>query len=363
MESKLVNKIKSIPQKILLTVGIIIVVLIGIRIALPYIIKDYVNRQLNNIPDYRGSIEDIDLHIYKGAYVIEGIKLLKTTGKIPVPFFSADKIDLSVEWSALFDGSLVGEIVFTNPKLNFVTGPTEAESQESVDTTWQETVKSLFPLKINRFEIINGEVHYRDFHSYPQVDVYMENIHALATNLTNSEDLSGDLTATIDATGNVMKSGNFKVHTRINPYTIQPTFDLDFSLRNIQLVKLNNFLKAYASFDVQGGTFSLDGEFAAADGKFEGYAKPVLKDMKVFSLEEEHKNVFEFLWEAVVGLVSEIFENQPKEQVATRIPFSGTFKDPGANIWATLFMLIRNAFIEALIPGIERSVNLGEVKE
>ncbi|RPI65647.1 MAG: DUF748 domain-containing protein [Ignavibacteriales bacterium] len=363
MEPRFVDKLKKAPKKILIALGIIIIVLIGVRIALPYIVKDYVNNELDNIPEYKGSIEDVDINLWRGAYVIQGVKLLKTTEKIPVPFFSADEIDLSVEWGALFDGSIVGEISFLNPTINFVNGPTEAESQTGVDKSWQETIKELFPLKINRFEIINGQVHYRDFHSDPKVDVYLQNVQALATNLTNSEDLSEDLVANISAKGIIMETGNFRLNSKIDPYTPEPTFDLDFSLRKIDLPKLNNFLKAYASFDVQEGTFDLDGEFAASNGRFEGYVKPIFRDMKVFSLEEEHENVFEFLWESVVGLVTEIFENQPKEQVATKVPFSGNFKDPSADIWATIGMLIRNAFIEALVPGIERSINLEEAKE
>lgn len=358
MNSGFFNKLKRVSKKVLIIVGITLILLIGVRIALPYIIKDYVNKELNNIPEYKGSIQDVDLNLWRGAYVIEGVELQKTTGKVPVPFFSADRIDLSVEWGALLDGSVVGEISFLNPKINFVTGPSEAQSQESIDESWQETVKDLFPLRINRFEIVNGEIHYKDFHSSPKVDVYIRSIQAVATNLTNSENISKDLAANIQAKGIVMETGSFQLTSRIDPYTPEPTFDLNFSVRKIELPKLNNFLKAYASFDVQAGTFDLDGEFAAKNGSFDGYVKPILKNVEVFSLEEEHQNVFEFLWESVAGLVTEVFENQPRDQVATRIPFSGNLKNPSANIWATIAMIIRNAFIEALIPGIERSINL-----
>jgi uncharacterized protein YhdP len=362
MRNEVLNKFKSIPKKILITIGIIFILLVALRIALPFIVKEYVNNQLSSIPEYRGSIQDVDIHLWRGAYEIEGVELLKTTGKVPVPFFSADRIDLSVEWGALFDGSIVGEILFQNPKINFVSAPSEEQSQEGIDESWQETVKDLFPLKINRFEIVNGQIHYRDFHSNPKVDVYLHSINALATNLTNSEDLSEDLVANISAEGIAMETGTFKVNSKIDPYTPEPTFDLNFSLRKIELTKLNDFLKAYASFDVQGGTFDLDGEFAASNGSFKGYIKPIFRNMEVFSLEEEHQNVFEFLWESVAGLVTEIFENQPKDQVATKVPLSGNLKNPTADIWSTIGMIIRNAFIEALIPGIEKSISLGDAE-
>lgn len=342
---------------------VVIVLLIGIRIALPYIIIKYVNKTLDELPEYDGRIADVDLHIYRGAYSIEGLEIVKTGGKIPVPFFSAEKIDLSVEWKALFDGSLVAKIELLRPKINFVAGPTKAQSQKSIDNSWQDKVRELFPLRINSFKVINGEVHYRDFQNDPKVDVYLQDIMVTATNLTNSKDLSKSLVASIDASGGAMGNGRFKVDVDLDPYAKQPTFNLDMSVTNISLVKLNDFLRAYGNFDVERGTFGLYGEVVAKSGRFEGYLKPMFKELKVISWKEDHKNVLEFLWEAVVGTVAEIFENQPKDQIATRIPLSGSFKDPQPDIWATIGTLIRNAFIQALVPGIEQRLTFKNLDE
>ena len=106
MRLKIFKKVFNIRRKVLIIVGVIVLILVGVRIALPYIIKSYVNNVLSSIPDYTGSIEDVDLNLWRGAYKIQEVKLLKTSGKIPVPFFSADEIDLSVEWGALLTDHL-----------------------------------------------------------------------------------------------------------------------------------------------------------------------------------------------------------------------------------------------------------------
>src|SRR5690348_8251686 len=87
---------------ILIVAGSLIVILIGLRIALPSILLRFVNRELQTIPGYTGRVDDIDVHLIRGAYTIRSVRLDKTGGKIPVPFFSADALDLSVEWGALF---------------------------------------------------------------------------------------------------------------------------------------------------------------------------------------------------------------------------------------------------------------------
>ena len=363
MRLKIFKKVFNIRRKVLIIIGIIVLVLIGVRIALPYIIKNYVNNVLSSIPDYTGSIDDVDLNLWRGAYKIQDVKLLKTSGKIPVPFFSADEIDLSVEWGALFKGSIVGEITLYHPKLNFVSGPTEKQSQKSIDTSWTDKVKKLFPLKINHFEIKNGEIHFRNFNSDPKVNIYLDSLYASATNLTNSKNLSKTLMATIDAKGNAMHTGHFTLHTDIDPYAKEPTFDLKAKLTNVDLVKLNSFIKAYGKFDVEAGTFELVGEFAAAKGKFEGYVKPFFKNMKILSLKEDIKNPLKLFWEAIVGAVTGLFKNKNTDQLAARIPFSGSFDDPSANIWSTIGSVLENAFIRALVPRIEGTESLKKVEK
>ncbi|MEJ0103617.1 MAG: hypothetical protein WDO19_14165 [Bacteroidota bacterium] len=68
-------------------IGSFILLLVGFRIALPYILLRFVNRELTRIDGYTGKVEDIDVALFRGAYTIKRIHLDKTGGKIPVPFF------------------------------------------------------------------------------------------------------------------------------------------------------------------------------------------------------------------------------------------------------------------------------------
>ncbi len=58
-------------------------------------------------------------------------------------------------------------------------------------------------------------------------------------------------------------------------------FDMNAGLKNTNLPDLNDFLKAYANFDVHEGTFGLYTEVASKDGKFIGYVKSVIKNLNV----------------------------------------------------------------------------------
>src|ERR1700722_10730070 len=64
----------------------LILLFICVRLALPYIVKDYVNRQLNHSNDYNGGIGRVTIHLWRGAYQIHDINIFKKTGKISTPF-------------------------------------------------------------------------------------------------------------------------------------------------------------------------------------------------------------------------------------------------------------------------------------
>jgi hypothetical protein len=341
---------------------IVLVALVALRIALPYIVKSYVNRTLADIPGYHGYIDDVDMGLWRGAYVIKGLNIEKVDAKIPVPFISSKQIDLSIEWASLLHGSLVGEITFVNPRISFVEGPTEKESQDGGGTDFIETIKKLFPVKINRFDVENGEVHFRNFHSNPKVDIHLDSLFLHASNLTNSKSLSKTLVATVDARGKVMGTGRLKGHLDIDPYADHPTFKLDFQVEQVELTKINNFFDAYASIDVKSGVFQMYSEVAAADGQFKGYVKPLFKNMKILDISEDAKNPFKLVWQALVAGVAAIFTNQSTDVIGTTIPLSGTFENKSIDILSTLGGILKNAFIQALLPGIDRKISLKQVQ-
>ena len=102
----------------------LIVVLICLRLAVPYVLKTYVNRQLNSSSDYGGSVGDITVSLWRGAYQIHQVNIFQRNGKVQVPLFSASELDLSLQWSELIHGKLVSKIVMDTPQVNFVSGPT-----------------------------------------------------------------------------------------------------------------------------------------------------------------------------------------------------------------------------------------------
>ncbi|MBC8045403.1 MAG: DUF748 domain-containing protein [Fimbriimonadaceae bacterium] len=343
---------------------IIVCVLIVIRIILPYILLHYANKSLANMKGYYGHIDDIDLALIRGAYQINDIYLNKKdtlTGE-QTDFFDAKLIDLSVEWKALFKGEIVGELLFETPSLKITKDKTEPKQIAEDSSDFRDLLKDFMPLKINRFEIKNGNIHYIDNTSSPLVDVALTNTYVLATNLKNSYDSTTLLPAKVIATANLYE-GNLKMNMNLDALSAQPLFDMNLNLENTNLVLLNEFFQAYANVDVNKGTMSLYTEFAAKEGNFAGYVKPVIKDLDVLGKEDKNDPFLRKVWEGLVGGAGQLLENKKEDQIATKVPIEGSFESPNTEVLTAVAELLRNAFIRALAESLDYEVDISTVDE
>jgi len=342
----------------------VIVLLVCLRLALPVALRAYVNHQLNASQDYSGKAGGIRVHLLRGTYQIRDVHIFKRNGDIPAPFFSAQKIDFSLQWSELIHGSLVSRIVMQSPRLNFVAGSTKNRTQTGEENNWRRTLESLAPFKINRLTITNGQIHFQNLYSKPPFNIYAGELSGSATNFTNVRRLPQKLPAGVSIQGKTLGGGGLKFEIHLNPLAATPTFELEGELTNVDLTALNNFLRAYGKFDVEHGQFALFTSFAAADGKYDGYCKVFFKNLDVFQWKKDHKkNTLKLFWEAVVGTISTIFKNQPKDQLAAKIPITGSFEKTDVHVWPTVETLLRNAFIKALIPQLDQPIQVKDVEK
>jgi hypothetical protein len=60
--------------------------------------------------------------------------------------------------------------------------------------------------------------------------------------------------------------------------------------------------------------------------------------------------------ELAIGGASHLFKNRSTEQVATDVDLKGKLTSPNVDTWQALAEVVRNAFIEAIIPGFDRAV-------
>jgi hypothetical protein len=341
-------------------VGIVLLVvalLLGSgRAILPWAVRDYVNRTLDHNPLYQGNIGKVTIHLWRGAYSIEDVRINKTTGNVPVPFFAAKRVDFALEWNALRQRKLVGRVLMDQAEINIVDAPDEGEAQTGGGGLWLQMLTDLFPFKINSAVINDGSIHFRAYQAVKPVDVYISQLQATIDNLGNIRDETDPLVATVQAAGLVMDQAKFEFKMTLDPFSYRPTFHMAMRLLGLDVTKLNDLALAYGKFDFKRGWFDLVVETDVVEGQITGYAKPLFRNLQVFSLSEDVKedNVLHFFWQALVGSATSLFKNHSSDQFGTLIPFSGdTTGTTSSDIIATLGNILRNAFVRAYLPRLE----------
>ncbi len=333
---------------------IILILLIAFRLYLPTLVKNNINKVLADIPGYYGQVEDVDIALIRGAYVINGMYLSKGTAESQVPFLNFPKSDISIEWKSLFKGKIVSEIIMTSPEVIYVFEDQKEESGDADVDDWTKALTDIVPIDINHFEVHDGKVAFVQLSAEPNIDLQIDKLELTADNLRNVVEKERILPSPIRASGVSIGKGKVSLEGNMNLVKEIPDMDLSFSLENAEATALNDFTNYYAGIDFDKGTFGVYSEVAIADGHLIGYVKPLLTDTKLIG---EGDGFLEILWEGFVGFFKFILKNQGTDTLATKVPFEGDLNNVEAGVWPTVFNIFKNAWIKAFTGEVDDDIN------
>lgn len=335
----------------------VVAVLLVVRAILPYVVRHYLNARMDRMGSYHGQIADIDLHLWRGAYSIEGLRIVKVDGRFPAPLLDAPHTDIALSWIALGHGVFRGKITFARPTINFIAGHGEGDSQTGKGVDWRSKLKMLAPMRLDEINVAGGTVTFQSFVAHPRVDLKMTDVNGTVTNLTNIQRRSGNRVAELHATAKILGDAPFETRANFDPLNHFGDFYYELRATHIQLVRVNDLARAYAGLDFASGTGDFTMELQARNGQLDGYATPIFHDLQLFSwkkdVEQEKKGPLALAWEAVAQGVTSVFKNHAKDQFATRVPISGRIDDKHLDTEQAIINVLRNAFVKAYTPQLE----------
>lgn len=359
----------------LVLLGLVIAAVI-LRLIAAELVQDYVNRTLQRNPDYVGKVGQVRLHLWRGAYAIEDVKILKKSGNNPVPLFSAERVGFMVDYEALWHGRLVGRVRFVRPEINFLdmrekqdaspSGETGSESAGGMITggPWLGVIRDLSPFRINSAELIDGSMHFRAFQREPPVDVYLSRLNGTLENLTNIRDETTPLLSVVKVTGEAMDTGKLEYEMKFDPFSYYPTFQLAMRLTGLDVTEINTLARSYGNLDFEHGFFDLVVEFDCKEGQLTGHVKPLFRNLQVLALPKDLKadDPLQFFWETLVGATTRVLRNWNRDQFGTDIPVTGSLTDPEMGLFPAVINVLRNAFIRAYLPRLDGYTDTPEIQ-
>ena len=333
---------------------ILLILLIAFRLYLPTLVKNYVNKVLAEIPGYYGQVDDIDIALIRGAYVIKGMYLNKGTATSNVPFLDFPHTDISIEWKSLFHGKIVSEIIMDRPQVTYVFEDQKEESGDADVDDWTKALTDLVPIDINHFEVHNGTLAFVQLSADPDIDLQIAQLELTANNLRNVVDKEKALPSPIHATGVSVGNGRVLLDGNMNLLKQIPDMDISFSLEDADVTALNDFTNYYAGLDFDKGTFGVYSEVAIADSHLVGYIKPLFTHTQLIG---EGDGFLEVLWEGFVGIFKFILKNQGTDTLATKVPIEGDLNNLEAGVWPTVLNIFKNGWIKAFKGEVDEDIN------
>lgn len=340
-----------------LVLAVLLAALLVLRLLLPGMARDAVNARLASMGEYSGQVDRVGLALWRGAYTLEGLRIVKDGDGVPVPLLEAPEVDISVSWKDLFRGAVVAEVWFQSPVLHFVDGLSGSDSQAGTGVDWRARLAGLVPIRIDEVVVRDGRVVFHNFVSDPPVTLEATQVEASVDNLTNVRDGDGERVAELAATARLFGSADLEASASFDPIGSPDSFSFALRILDIDLTRINDLARAYAALDFESGNGEFVMELEARDRRLTGYAKPLLQNLQIFSwrsdVREGSGNPFRIAWEALAEGVTRIFRNAPADQFGTRIEIGGELGDAELGTWGAIVGILRNAFVEALQPYFE----------
>ncbi len=370
------------------TLAVISAILFVIRAALPVGIARYLESVFRGTGDYALEIGDVDLSLWRGRYDVEGVVLREPHRPLDDPLLVTDRLEIAVAWRGLLAGRVVSRLVLHQPRLSIASAveaqenasdePADGEAppdapaseedgqiHEGESGRWLAFLDGIAPFAIESAVIRDGELRWATLEGGTRVDLYMTDFYAEMLNLTNIQDEDPEkvLIAELEAAGRPLDTGEFEARMRFDPFAEEPRFELDAELRKLDLIALNDFFSVYGNVDVEAGTGGIYAEFVASDGRIDGYVKTLFEGLELFRYKEIESagDLLEAFWEGLVDLGAELFENQPRDRLAARIPLAGELDQASTDLVDTIGSLLRNAFVVALRPALDESIELRDL--
>jgi hypothetical protein len=352
-QPRVLRPVASLAQKLgtrtLATLFVLLVLFMIVWYTTPYVLRDYLNKRGSELPDYHLNINWVEIHPWNCSLDLIDLTLAKKANIIRVPFYRGERVHIALQWSRVIHFDLLSRITCIRPVVNFVNGPTPATSQTVLEPEWVQTVKQMVPLRINQFQVVEGDLHYYDFQAQPEINLEMTHLNLVASNLVNATHSKALMPTAVVLSGRPFLVGQLKLELNCNVDLKQPTFSEKVKLTDIPAVDLNSFLAKYGSVYAKSGTLDFYSEMVSKEGHFEGYLKPYFQNLS-FEPVPKDRGTLAAIWAGIANGIKSLVTND-QGVIATDVPVKGEYKDPNLDFWTAAFGIIQNAYFEALAKG------------
>src|SRR2546422_424935 len=172
-------------------IAIMLVVAYAVAFLSDEPLRQYTEAKMNRaLKGHTARIKTLDFHPLGFSLDLRDVAITQDAHPDPA-VLQIERLSASVHWRALLSGRLVADVEIEKPTVHVDLPQARKEISDPVpvkERGWQEALEAVYPLKINHFQVRNGDVTYVD--KGPFKPLRVRDIDLSATNIRNvrSED-------------------------------------------------------------------------------------------------------------------------------------------------------------------------------
>jgi hypothetical protein len=177
-------------------------------------IETAMNRKLKG---YHTTLPCAHLQILGGRLTLSGLRIIQEHHPTP-PVAEVDRMSFTIQWRELFTGHVVADVLLVRPKVRVDTAQFQAEKNAKLPMRqegWQDALENVYPFKINKFRIRDGDVTYVDAND-PKRPLHLKELNFTADNIRNLHYGTNEYPSSIQVRAVVFERGQLEADGKAN---------------------------------------------------------------------------------------------------------------------------------------------------
>gem|GEM_PF-5211291 len=370
-------------RRLRIAVGILLIVVLLVRLAAPYVLKSILERALASTDGFRGTIGSTSLSFTQLSYHCGPVHLegIDARNGSYFPLVDVRSLTVDVDWANIFSDPIADTLTLNEPVYHLYldetkkgsellvlgsarppAGPASESSGEAGKAgkagkpeleRWQDHLSRLALFRLDTIDVRQGSVLVQTVDGkatlgLTQIDA---GVIGLVTGMNPQR-----AKAAFHLHGLVAESGMLHLEGEVEPLATKPDFTVKASLEELELPRLNPLSSHFKHLTFKKGHLLAYVDLASTFGQGQGTLKLIFRDLDIATFSDKSGSLAVTLfWKAVVPIAENILENSDKSQHAAVIPLDGPLEDPNTDNWDVMVSILTHAFIRAIVPGYGRS--------
>jgi Domain of Unknown Function (DUF748) len=241
-------------------IAVVVASLFVLSSLLNPIVRSRVERAMNaKLKGYRTRVASAHLQLVGGTLTLRGISIIQLAYPQP-PVGTIPMMRIHVQWHEAIQGKVVADLELWRPKLHVNLLQLRAEHASKVplkNKGWQDAVQNIYPFKINRFRLRDGDITYID--TDPNRPLRLTDLYLEADNIRNVRATGTHDPSPFWLQALVFGQGHAQIAGRAN-FLAEPstTYIARYDLKHIPLDRIRPEA-GHFNLDISGGELDSDG--------------------------------------------------------------------------------------------------------